>query len=403
MIFKKLFNITLYVFVLLVPILPLKVKISILPLSADFIIASFLILFGILNVIFEDGLENIKLRNRNIQFFSIIVFIFLVLNAVSFFVAVNKGAAISESMRFFEYVFLFYFTYIIADEKTINRTFNLFFIAMLLAAAYGVVQFVFGLSPYTVNRNIRLNSTFVNPNYWGAAVNIVIFYPIVEMINKRRISLNDSLFLGLFIFNLLFSLNRSSWLAFLAGLFVILLLINKKFILSLPAFIIPLMAHPFTRKRFVTMLSVEKIAKDARFKLWKTAYMMFKEHFWLGVGNGNYRYFYPEYIERYPALFVRKELWSPHNSFLKMFAEMGIFGGLVFILIYLMLFYMVIKVYKGTKRYKVYALSLIGFWVAYLFQNNFNNLMFIPQLNVFAWLLTALIFKAFVLETKEAI
>ncbi|WDU82025.1 hypothetical protein [Caloramator sp. Dgby_cultured_2] len=98
---------------------------------------------------------------------------------------------------------------------------------MVVAALYGVTQFIFGLSPYTVNRNIRLNSTFVNPNYWGAAVNIVIFYPIVDMIKERKIKIYNVLFLALFLFNLLFSLNRSSWLAFLLGLFVILLIENK--------------------------------------------------------------------------------------------------------------------------------------------------------------------------------
>ncbi|MDO6355573.1 O-antigen ligase family protein [Caloramator sp. CAR-1] len=400
--FKRLFNISIYVFVLLVPILPLKIKLGFLPLSADFIISSILIFFGLCYLLFEGGLKELyNLKDKGLRKLNLFIGLFVFLNIISFFIAPNKGAAISESLRFFEYVFLFYFIVLLADKRTIKRAFMLFFASMVVAALYGVIQFIFGLSPYTVNRNIRLNSTFVNPNYWGAAVNIVIFYPIVDMIKERKIKIYNVLFLALFLFNLLFSLNRSSWLAFLLGLFVILLIENKKFIAILPAFILPLIAHPFTRKRFITLLSIEKITKDARFKLWKTAYLMFKDHFVLGVGHGNYRYFYDDYIKRFPELFVRKDLWSPHNSFLKMFAEMGIFGGLNFIFIYIMLFYLVIVVYNKTRDYKVIALNLIGFWVSYLFQNNFNNLMFIPQLNVFAWLLTALLYKAYVLEAEE--
>jgi cell division protein FtsW (lipid II flippase) len=85
-----------------------------------------------------------------------------------------------------------------------------------------------------------------------------------------------------------------------------------------------------------------------------------------------------------------------------MFAELGIFGGLGFMAIYLMLAGFAIKVYRNSKgTLKILSLALIGFWGAYLFQNFFNNLMFIPQLNVFVWIVSAALYKYYILDNEE--
>jgi O-antigen ligase len=80
---------------------------------------------------------------------------------------------------------------------------------------------------------------------------------------------------------------------------------------------------------------------------------------------------------------------------------LGIFGGILFASIYGMLFYITYQIYRKTQKYKVHSIAFLGFWIAYLFQNLLNNLIFIPQLNVLVWVVTALLFKGLYLERQE--
>jgi O-antigen ligase len=130
---------------------------------------------------------------------------------------------------------------------------------------------------------------------------------------------------------------------------------------------------------------------------------MFKDHVWTGVGNGNYLEHYYEYVLKHKEeLDLSKTQFTVHNSYIKMLAELGILGGLSFIGVYFSLAGLVIKVYrKSSGPLKTLSLAFLGFWGAYLFHNFFNNLMFIPQLNVFVWIFTAGLYKYYLLEMKE--
>lgn len=404
---KNYFNIFMYSFLLIVPLIPFKAKISFLPLSADFIIGGLAILVGVMDLLLNYKKESTRfsiLKEKKIKVLSIFIIAFLVMSIFSLSYAASKTAVISETMRFLEYVILFYLILINADKKFINNGLMLFYVSMLLATAYGIFQFVFNLSGFEVggylNRG-RVYGTFENPNYWGAAVNLIIFYPLINFIENReeRKLYNIVIFLALLV-NLILSFTRGSWLGFGLGLIFLAIIRYRKWLIALPFLGGGAMLLPFIRNRLISILQF-KDTTLGRIKLWKTGWYMFKDHFWLGVGNGNFLTYYPEYIKKHPTLTVYKTQATVHNSYLKMLAELGIFGGLVFTGIYGIMFYMIYSLLKKTKRYKVVVLAFIGFWIAYLFQNFLNNLMFIPQLNVFVWIITAMLYKGVYLENQE--
>jgi O-antigen ligase len=404
---KNYFNILIYSFLLIVPLIPLKAKILFFPLSADFIIGGLAILVGLIDIIVNHKKDRSKfsiLKDKNIMILSILIIAFILMSLGSIFYAASKTAVISETMRFMEYAIIFYLILLNADSKLINRGLLLFYISMLVSATYGVFQFVFNLSSIEVggylNRG-RVYATFENPNYWGAAVNLIIFFPLISYIEnkKDRRAYNIVIFIML-LSNLIVSFTRGSWLGFALGLLFIVIIRYKKWLLSLPFIAGGAMLLPFVRKRLVSILQFQDTTLE-RIKLWKTGWYMFKDHFWIGVGNGNFLTYYPEYIKKHPTLTVYKQQSSVHNSYLKMFAELGLLGGLIFTGIYGMLFYMSYSMLKRTKKYKVTVLAFIGFWIAFLFQNFLNNLMFIPQLNVFVWIITAMLYKGVYLENQE--
>lgn len=404
---KNYFNILVYSFLLIVPLIPLKAKVLFFPLSADFIIGGFAILVGLIDLIANHKRDAEKLsilKDRKVRVLTILIVVFMLMSIFSITYAASKTAVISEAMRFMEYVILFYLILINADTEFVNRGMMLFYISMLVSAAYGVFQFTFNLSSFEVGSYInrgRVYATFDNPNYWGAAVNLIIFFPLISFIENRedRKGFNIVIFIAL-LANLILSFTRGSWLGFALGLLFLAVIRYRKWLLGLPFIAAISMLIPFIRDRLLSILQFQDTTLG-RIKLWKTGWYMFKDHFWLGVGNGNFLTYYPEYIKKHPTLTVYKNQATVHNSYLKMLAELGIFGGLIFTAIYGMMFYMIYSLLKRTKKYKVHVLAFLGFWIAYLFQNLLNNLMFIPQLNVFVWIITAILYKGVYLENQE--
>lgn len=399
---KKLFNLTLLLFVTIVPLVPLKYKYKFIPLSADFIIGGILILLGIIYLIFNYKNEEKQtelLGSKELKFLSVFIVLFGLISFASVLYALNKGAAISEGIRFMEYVLIFYFILIICDKKTIKSALKLFYVSMIAASIFGLFQFVFSKNTEFLTGGFfgrtRIYATFENPNYWGAAVNIVIFYPLLNILEKKNIKTNLLIF-TLFFFNLFFCSTRGSWLGFAIGVFVIgIIKYRKQAVYSLGLFAL-MFILPITRNRFLQVLNISE-----RFQLWKTGLMMFKENPLLGVGNGNYIYRYERFVKReHRELYLGRSTFSVHNSYIKMLAELGIFGGITFTVMYGSLFNLVVKVYKYSIKYKKVALAFIGFGASYLFQNLFNNLVFIPQLNVFVWIIIALLYKGYYIEKQ---
>lgn len=404
---KNLFNVILFSFIMIVPLIPMKFKIWFIPMSADFLLGGALIIVGLFCII-KKYLNKEKIfepfNNKSIKILSVVIALFTLLSLFSITYASNKTAAISETMRFLQYVLMFYFIIIILDENTIDRCLEVFYLTMMFASIFGVAQLLFNWSTlYTADglfNTCRISSTFVNPNYWGAAVNLVIFYPLIKLIDGKSTNKKVDIFaFCLFLFNLLFSSTRGSWIGFVIGI-VLLCLIRYRskihyFIGIIISGIVAMLIIPSTRTRFFGLFTVKE-----RFSLWKTGYYMFRDNFWKGVGNGNYLTKYESYIKKYKSLDLNRTQFSVHNSYIKMFAELGIFGGILFILTYIGIFNLIFRVYKETKKYEIVALSFLAFGGAYLTQNLSNDLVFIPQLNVFVWIIGALLFKGLYIEKR---
>lgn len=396
---------------MIVPLVPTKAKISFFPVSADMVVGGVAIIIGLLYLIFawkEKKLDLEVMKVGNIKLLTVFILIFWFFSAVSYIYADNKVAVISETMRFMEYLFIFYLIILISDRVFLKRILFLFLSVMIFAATFGLIQFALDLSTYKdvvilFNRG-RVYSTFVNPNYWGTAVNMVIFYPILNFFTgeKRYKKINMVIFM-LFFFNLIFSGTRGSFIGFLIGVIIIGAIKYRKALWSIPIFTGVAYILPYTRKIFLSIFNFSPIVNMKRIRLWKAGLLMFRDNILFGVGNGNYINKYFEYKKRYPKLDAGGTYATAHNSYIKVLAELGLVGIIPFIGIYLMLFIIVVNVYKATenRRLKLISLCTIGFYATYFFQNLLNNLIFIPQINVFVWIITAVLFKLYYLERKE--
>lgn len=403
---KKLINVFFYFFMICVPLFPFKYKFLGMPLSMDFFICGAMIFVSIFLLKKED-FNKLKELYRNYKLFYILNLLFIIMSLLSIIYAKNKSIVISETIRFVEYICLFLIVLLYLEKEVLFTGLDWFKKSMFITAIVGIIQFIFNISNFKTGYGIlnrgRVFSTFVNPNYYGAAINLIIFYYIIKLLGDKKSKFRNLIVLLLYVVNLVLTLTRGAWFAFVIGLLIIAILKYKKLLLYVPVFPLILLLVPKMRLRLFSVFDNRVGANTSRLNLWKTGLYMLKENLFTGVGAGNYVYRYHEYVKKYPQLKIKSDVYTAHNSYIKMLAELGIFGGIIFTAIYVMLAYLIYRVYKNSKERELQqiSLSLVAFWGAYLFQNFFNNLMFIPQLNVLAWVLTAVIYKLYLIEGRE--
>ncbi len=105
-----------------------------------------------------------------------------------------------------------------------------------------------------------------------------------------------------------------------------------------------------------------------RIKIWGATVEMIKDHFWLGVGPGNWNMEYYTYVQGLFAGIQQTNWGRPHNDFLWVFAEKGIFGFILFLSFFLYLFYLGIQVLRKSddKNSRILAVLLMGSVASYL-------------------------------------
>lgn len=115
---------------------------------------------------------------------------------------------------------------------------------------------------------------------------------------------------------------------------------------------------------------------DLRLSLWNNSIEMFKDHPLLGVGPGNWQIFFPKYglnnIDEKSTKDGYKTYQRPHNDWLWIASELGIFGLIFYVLI---IFFSIIYIIKNSVNEQspliqitnlLFASAIIGYLFVYL-------------------------------------
>jgi len=101
-------------------------------------------------------------------------------------------------------------------------------------------------------------------------------------------------------------------------------------------------------------VEIKELSGSGRFSLWNLAYIRFKEHPFLGIGYGNYKAIGKK--EHYLIYSHREGLFAnprrTHNDFLEKMAETGIFGLVLYVLLFIVPFILFINVFKREKQFE---------------------------------------------------
>ncbi|MGM0446465.1 MAG: O-antigen ligase family protein [Bacillota bacterium] len=212
-----------------------------------------------------------------------------------------------------------------------------------------------------INGSGRANILGIGDNGLGIIIQagIIGSLGLLIIVKNKKEKLTYFLFLIITLGALIITSSRGAMVGTAAGSFILSLLISWKVIAVLTTIVIAaLAANKNFYRRALSIFSFENRSNFMRLKIYEGTLALIKDHFFFGVGPGNFGIVYPDYQVSGETI----NAMTPHNNYLNIITGWGIIGGLFF---FGWIFYTILKnIFNSNNKYKkIIAAILIGFWV----------------------------------------
>lgn len=330
-----------------------------------------------------------RFLNKPIKIALFLFFLFLALSLL------NSGIYLSKSinvliLRWLKNIILFMVVseFCVVQERCDKAIFAFLSSAGILALD-GLFQKFIGFDVFwqrplvDVGRGLwGITATFQHYNSFGFFLAVAILLSVSLLLKK---DLKSHLKRFLFVLILLlcqcfyWTYSRGSWVSLILGM-LLMLVISRRFFTVIIFFGIlaaGLFFVPGAKDRFLFVFQIG--GDQGRYAMWKAAFQMIRENPFLGHGLGTYLKHLPSYAPQLGPMYA-------HNSYLQLWAEVGIFSLLSFLSFCVVLFFGSIRLF--FKRYA--NACLLGFLCAFfsfLTHAFFDNHLFSLQLSALFWLL----------------
>ncbi len=332
---------------------------------------------------------------RQIIFISFLGYI--IFSALSLINAIN----ITEGFFDLSKVVLFFILFISAvlilnyNENNIKIACKTIIISSIILASIGLIQYFFNGCYFIPGVDV-VYSTFTNRNLFSSILFLTlpfVFYGFSTFSKKWIILCLISIWFSFFIITIIKA--RSVWLAIIISFFSLLFIIffsknklfyrqalfSKKFILLslfiiiaiVSAFVLPkpMISSHMSRKDITATGSLV----DVRLKAWEKTIPMIKEFPLLGVGIGNWKIMLPKYgVSGMKTEHGAYQYIRPHNDFFWVLSEIGIFGFIFYLSIFILIIYYILKIMsKSTNRDdKLLLFFLLFGFIGYMVISSFS-------------------------------
>jgi O-antigen ligase len=358
-------------------------------------LADIIILFALFWIlIHKKNLLFIKTMVNNYYFiflYMIVIFLFYMLSMLNYwkYEHLDLPYGISAFMKLgvnFIYVFvLLFFAEKYKEEMIIVflKAWKLISVIVAILAILGASLYRFGISsPFSLDH--RAQGTFDDPNmlamYLAISISFTILYQL-QIRKKRVISLSTIIL----VVAIILTASRGGTVGLAIAIIFVLgcHLIKSKGkellkLLCIIAMILSALFYVVTQTNLlneslnrVAEISTEDRGTQERVMLWSTAFHMWQENAWIGVGIGQF--------QSYSKNIFGSDIGNiPHNTYLSILAEIGTFGYIAFIWFPFYLFFQLLKgITKIEWRVPLYL--LIGFITMLIqaFTINVENFRFI--------------------------
>src|SRR5579859_3439277 len=220
------------------------------------------------------------------------------------------------------------------DRRALWRIFDFFIIGAVYVALVGLYQYVTGTNLITAEEGVaRIRSVYGSPNnlalYLGRALPITLAVAVIGGSRWRRIAYAAAgALIGLTI---LLTFSKGALVlgvpAALAAVLVVWLG-RRGWLIVGAALLVAVAAVPLLARvpRFAGMLDLTSGTTFFRVELWISAWRMFLDHPWFGVGPDNF-------LQLYRSRYILPDAWQdpnlshPHNILLDFLSRLGLFGA----------------------------------------------------------------------------
>lgn len=335
------------------------------PNKIEILIYIFLAFTLILNLIFYRSIDNLKIWIVNL----------IILTGVFFIEKDKSKELLNNELNIISNLFIG-FTFVFSTASTIMYIFKISFV--LFDTTYGLNQ---GL--YVYKNTLAIS----------AAISFVLsFYCYLKSCNKlfKCFYIINAV---IQIFNVIYSGGRSAILLLLAIPFVFIFLYIKNNIFRLAIIIVPTITciglFAKFHERLYDFLS-------ARNELWYSAYLLFKDNLFKGVGNSSM--VEKVYSMRPGVILPGIEDGGLHNIYLQMITSNGILSLIIFLaFICFVIYNITIKIDVLSGKEKLAASSLLILVFGILFVNVFeSNLIYISSfISIIFWYVLGIIYNLY--------
>ncbi len=226
---------------------------------------------------------------------------------------------------------------------------------------------------------MRAFSLFSDPHMFSFCLGLAIPLSVAGFLTCRNKPF-FAVFYLLFNAGLILSFARGAYLALIITLIVMAWLIWR----WLGNKIIPLLLLATTlvfwlpispaADRFYSSFNPTEGSNAGRLAMWQQAGEIGVNHFWLGIGLGNYSLSLDEFDYRNPA--------TAHNFYLDLFSETGLLGLLLWLLLILSVLWRLFKKVNSTASYeqKIIGIGLIGSLIYFASHSLFETAVYQPTI-----------------------
>jgi|GEM_PF-2508535 len=324
-----------------------------------------IISFGVIGWFLFFGIPEEIFADKDLQRFFLTSAVFLFLGLLSIVGAVDKFSAWKRLVTILGYYGLLLGVCLLKEEKTLRQILIILVGVVILEAIFGALQVLAHRDilgrPFT--ESVRACGTLSYPNDLGFALGVFLPFLFALFLGEKDFS-RRIFYLGGFLFGLLgliLTFTRGAWLGTALALFLVATLKNKKLLLWLVLLgLLPLFFSPVRQRLQSTSLKSEY----SRQYIWKHTPELIKQKLFLGWGLDNFK---PVFFKKYPDLpESEKGHFHPHNLYLNIAFQTGIFGLATFLLMFFFLFKFLISQFRQKTAAAVVSLGAIGSLVDFL-------------------------------------
>ncbi len=261
--------------------------------------------------------------------------IFLSIIAALSVFSFSKQASAVELFRFLSFFSAFIFGYLIFNTpKKLTNLAKIIIFSGLIPAGVAWYQLL-NRGGFFDGERWRLVGTFVHPNMLAFYLVLIICLSLfVSLHIKEKTAVERipyALLVVFFTIPLLFTYTRAAWLGLALIIFSIGVYRFKKLLLfSILSFAFLFIFFPFFQERVSTLFTFSVSDSSTwRLDLWRDIWGYIKSQPWFGYGPGTADIFIKKNI---PRFLIETE---PHNDYLRIWLESGIFALISYVLIYL--------------------------------------------------------------------